>query len=101
MRDNALTALLTTAAQRTPGAIDARTLNGFASDGARQQAVMQVVNFLAYQDPAKARTVIDAYLTEPSQRAQAERMLEAARNGAARIGFEVNQGQVPILRGPR
>jgi hypothetical protein len=94
MRDNALTALLTTTAQRTPGTIDPRSLNGFSSEATRQRAVMQVVNTLAYQDPAKARTVIDGYLTDPALRAQAESVLDAARNNprSRSPGFAIELG---------
>jgi hypothetical protein len=100
VRDRALTALLTATA-RSPSGLDTRVLNGFASETAQQQAVMQVVQFLAYADPPRARAAVDAHLTDPALRVQAERVLEAARNNApprATIGFGFGQGPTPVLR---
>jgi hypothetical protein len=96
MRDRALTTLLTTSAMRAPTGLDARVLNAFASDGARQQAVVQVVQSLAYGDPARARSIADAHLTDAATRAQADRVIEAARN-SPRSGFGVSGGQAPII----
>jgi hypothetical protein len=84
MRDSALTTLLTASALRSPAGLDARVLNGFASETARQQAVMQVVQSLAYADAARARSIADANLTDAAMRAQVERVLEAARNNPQR-----------------
>ena len=84
MRDGALTTVLATTAMQRPGALDTALLNAFTSDAARQQAVLQVVQGLAYNDPPRARTIVDAYLTDPSLRAQAERMLDASRNDPRR-----------------
>ena len=78
-------------------------LNGFATEAAQQQAVMQVVQFLAYADPPRARAAVDAHLTDPALRAQAERMPEAARNNApprATVGFGVSEG-ITTIRQPR
>ena len=80
----ALTTLLTASAMRSPAGLDARVLNGFASETARQQAVMQVVQSLAYADAARARSIADANLTDAAMRAQVERVLEAARNNPQR-----------------
>ena len=97
MRDRALTTLLTSSALRAPTGLDARVLNAFASDSARQQAVMQAVQSLAYSDATRARSIADAHLTDAATRAQAERAIEAARNGPARIGFGVSGGQAPVI----
>ena len=96
MRDSALTTVLTNTAMQKAGALDTALLNAFTSDAARQQAVLQVVQGLAYNDPARARTVIDGYLTDPSLRAQAERVLDAARNDSRQrppvsIGFSTTR----------
>jgi hypothetical protein len=79
IRDGALTTVLVNAAMQKSGALDPGLLNAFTSDAARQQAVLQVVQGVAYNDPARARAVVDG-LTDPSLRAQGERMLDAARN---------------------
>ncbi|HET7608680.1 MAG TPA: hypothetical protein VFL84_08395, partial [Gammaproteobacteria bacterium] len=97
MRDGALTTLLTASTLRSPAGLDARVLNGFASEAARQQAVMQVVQNLAYADAARARSIADAHLTDAAMRAQVERVLEAARNNPerARLG---PAGPTQVLR---
>ena len=80
IRDGALTSILTTTVFRGNGGLDTGLLNAFSTDSARQQAVLQVVQAMAYRNPAEARTLIDAHLTDPALHAQAERTLEAARN---------------------
>ncbi|HEX7236234.1 MAG TPA: hypothetical protein VF405_04675 [Gammaproteobacteria bacterium] len=79
VRDGALTTVLVNSAMQSSGALDTGLLNAFASDAARQQAVVQVVSGLAYNDPARARAVVDG-LMDPALRAQADRALDAARN---------------------
>ena len=97
-RDRALTTLLTATA-RTQRALDARVLNGFASETAQQQAVLQVVQFLAYVDAPRARATVDAHLTDPALREQAERALEAARDAPhATIGFGFSQAPAQVVR---
>lgn len=102
-RDTALAGVLQATVSRGPSGLDTRVLNAFASEAARQQAVMQVVQGLAYADPARARSIADAHLTDAAIHAQAERVIEAARNDPQRglIGLGVSQGQAPVLRGPR
>jgi hypothetical protein len=80
-RDGALTTLLTATVHRASGGLDARVLSAFASETAKQQAVLQVVQGLAYADPARARTIADTHLTDAALRANAERVIEAAKNG--------------------
>jgi hypothetical protein len=80
LRDQSLTMLLATTASRTQSGLDASLLSGFTSDGARQRAVLQVLQGVAYGNPARAQAIADAYLTDPALRAQAERVLDAARN---------------------
>ncbi|HEY3517643.1 MAG TPA: hypothetical protein VGL98_11400 [Gammaproteobacteria bacterium] len=79
MRDGALTTVLVNSAMQRSGPLDTSLLNALSSDAARQQAVQHVVGGLAYNDPARARAVIDG-LTDPSLRAQGERALDAARD---------------------
>ena len=71
--------LLTTSAYNGNAALDPAILNGFASDSERNSAVMQVVQGLAYNDPARARRIVDLHVTDPNARAEAERVIEAAR----------------------
>jgi hypothetical protein len=101
VRDTALTALLTTSATQTSGNLDSVVLNAFASPQTQQVAVLQVVQQVAFRDPAKARAIADAHLA-PTFRSQAERMIEGARNmrpigGPANIITPV-QGVAPALR---
>jgi hypothetical protein len=96
-RDAALTSVLTTSVmQRGQDTVDAGLLNAFASPQSRQGAVMQIVQGLAYGDPAKARAIADAHL-DPAARAQAERMIEAARNQSGRA---VSFGGPPVMLPP-
>lgn len=100
LRDAALAPLLTATTTRGSDGPDASLLNAFSSDQARQRAVLQVVQGLAYSDTARARAVADAHLGDPNLRAQAERVIEAARNGPrGPIGFGVTQSVAPALRG--
>lgn len=95
MRDRALTTILATTANRTSSGLDSSVLNAFASEGTRQQAVLQVVQSLAYGNPARAQTIAETHLTDPGFRAQAERVLDAARNGGPQrppISLGANDG---------
>ena len=83
-RDGALTTMFQATVSRGNGSLDTGLLNAFSSDAARQQAVMQVVQGLAYSDPARARATVETYLTDPALRAQGERAIEAARNDPRR-----------------
>jgi hypothetical protein len=80
VRDTALTAVLTTSAMQTSGDLDSTVLSAFASPPTQQSAVLQVVQQMAYRDPAKARAITATHL-DANFRAQAETMIEAARNG--------------------
>jgi hypothetical protein len=99
LRDGALTAVLTATTMQRAGNVDAGLLNAFASPQAQQTALLQVVQSVAFTDPAKARTIADAHL-DPTFRAQAERMIDAARSqrGQQAINFGVTQGLSPALR---
>jgi hypothetical protein len=83
-RDGALTTMLQATVSRGSSGLDTGLLNAFTSDTARQQAVLQVVQGLAYNDPARARAAVEGYLTDPSLRAQGERVLDAARKDPRR-----------------
>jgi hypothetical protein len=97
LRDAALAPLLRATARQGSGGPDASLLNAFASDGRRQVAVLQVVQVLA-NDVTRARAIADAHLSDPNLRAQAERFIEAARNGPRRpIEFGVTQSGTPIV----
>lgn len=101
LRDGALAPVLTSTAHRSPSGLDTRVLSAFTSDAARQQAVLQVVQTLAYADAAKARAIADTHLSDAGLRSQAEQVLEAARTGGGRgMNFGINsQGiAVPALR---
>lgn len=79
-RDAALTTLLTQSLNGGPSGLDTSLLNAFASEATKQAAVMQVVQILAFYDPAQARSFVDAYVVDPRFREHAERMIETARN---------------------
>jgi len=96
VRDIALTAALTATAMQRPGNLDSSLLNGFASPQAQQQTVLQIVQQLAYADPTKARAVADAHL-DRTLRAQADGMIEAARNRPAPAVIN-SQAIMPIVR---
>jgi hypothetical protein len=99
-RDAALAAVLSAAVLQRGGNMDLSVLNAFASAQAQQMAVLQAVQVLAYNDPAKARSIADAHLDSAS-RTQAERMIDAARNqqGQPAINVGVMQGVMPAMRG--
>jgi hypothetical protein len=102
LRDSALAPLLRATTLQGYGGPDASLLNAFSSDQTRQRAVLQIVQGLAYDDAARARAIADTNLGDPGLRAQAERIIEAARNGPRRpIGINVQSTQSvgPILRG--
>jgi hypothetical protein len=79
-----------TTVPRGSGGLDTGLLNAFTSDVARQQTVLQLVQGMAYTDPARARSAVETYLTDPTLRAQAERTIEAARN-------DPNRGPPPFV----
>jgi hypothetical protein len=84
-RDGALTmVLLIAATARSSNTLDAALLNAFTSETARQQAVLQAVQSLAYGDPRKAQILADTYIRDPALHSQAESLLDAARSNAAR-----------------
>jgi hypothetical protein len=99
VRDTALTGVLMASTMQPGNSIDASLLNAFASPQAQQTAVLQIVQGFAYTDPAKARAVAETHL-DPTFRAQAERLIEAARNqqGQPAIEFGVTQGVAPAIR---
>jgi hypothetical protein len=98
-RDRALTSVLTVSAMQRESTLDAALLNAFTSSDARQTAVLQVVQGLAFADPMKARAIADAHL-DPPFREQVDRMIEAARNQPGRaVGLGVAQGAAPSMPG--
>ncbi|HJR71527.1 MAG TPA: hypothetical protein VKA43_15905, partial [Gammaproteobacteria bacterium] len=84
LRDTALAPVLRATTMQRAGSPDVGLLNAFSSDQTRQAAVLGIVQGLAYDDPARARTIADAHLNDPNVRAQAERIIDAGRNGPRR-----------------
>src|SRR5690606_11217710 len=74
-RDNVLSALIPSVAMSRP--LDAQLLAAFNDSQARQQAVVQAMWAVAQRDPAEARALLDAHVTDPQLRLQAEQMLES------------------------
>ena len=94
LRDGALTQVLTASTLRGRDSPDTNLLNAFASDRARQGAVLTIVQALASGptfDTARARAIADAHLSDPTFRAQAEQIIDAARNAPRGPTFIVTQ----------
>jgi hypothetical protein len=85
LRDAALAALVAAGAGFTANDLDLGLLSAFTSDTERQQAVLQLVQGLAYRDPGRALAIADANLTNPELREQAERVIEAARESSGSV----------------
>ncbi len=75
-RDSALQ-MLVAAASQTGDGLDPALLGAFSADLARQSAVIQAAVIRAAQDPAAARAMIDAHVTDPELRARAEAMMSS------------------------
>lgn len=75
-RDEGLTGLLQRGASR--GNVDARLLDQYSSPEAQGRGVLSTVSSLARSNPDLARQLIDRHITDPTQRTQAERVLETA-----------------------
>jgi len=73
---------------------DEGLLAAFSDEGARQSAVMGMVVATAQTDPDRARALLDAYVTDPRMRAQAEQIVA----GFARGGVPTPAG-LPMLGG--
>jgi len=73
-RDRILHSLIATTS-RTGTDVDPALLNAFSSDVARQHAVIQAAVLKASDDPAAARALVNAHVTDPRLRTQAEEML--------------------------
>jgi hypothetical protein len=86
LRNRALTRLLTMTASVSSTALDPTILNAFGSDSAREQAVLQTVQYVARMDAARARAIADQHLTDTALRAQADEALSSQRRGGA-VGF--------------
>ena len=57
-------------------------LGAFSDDRARQGALMDTILATAQTDPAAARRLLDAHITDPRMRAQAEQMIDGFASGA-------------------
>jgi hypothetical protein len=84
VRDSALAVLLTMAPAPATSSLDSGLLNAFSSETARQQAVLQTVQRIAYVDQQRARALADTHITDPELRAQAQRVIDAARDQSGR-----------------
>lgn len=73
---NEKTTVVTPAAQR--GALDNAVLEALSTDEMRQQAARRAVQALARQNPARARELLDRYVTDPAVRAEIEAQAELA-----------------------
>ncbi len=76
-RDRALTQLLGT----TTTTVDHALVDAFSNPEAQQRGVGDAVRMISVRDPAAARRVADAYLTDPGARQAAERFIEQGKNG--------------------
>ena len=90
------------AAMRSRGGAppDAALLGAFSDDRARQAALMNTILATAQTDPGAARRLLDAHITEPRMRAQAEQMIDGFASGAvprSTGGFGVPTG---VINGP-
>lgn len=76
-RDRALTQLLGT----TTSTVDHVLVDAFSNPEAQERGVGDAVRMISVRDPAAARRVADAYLTDPGARQAAERFIEQGKNG--------------------
>ena len=88
-----------TAAMRSRGGVppDAALLGAFSDDRARQGALMNTILATAQTDPAAARRLLDAHITDPRMRASAEQMIDGFASGAVPLptgGFGVPTGTI-------
>ena len=88
-----------TAAMRSRGGVppDAALLGAFSDERARQGALMNTILATAQTDPAAARRLLDAHISDPGRRAQAEQMIDGFASGAVPLptgGFGVPTGTI-------
>ncbi len=79
---------------------DPALLGAFSDDRARQAAMMNTILATAQTDPAAARRLLDAHITDPRMRASAEQMIDGFASGAVPLptgGFTVPSG---VINGP-
>ena len=78
-RDAALAAVMRS---RGDAPLDPALLGAFSDDRARQGALMNTLVVVAQTDPAAARRLLDAHITDPQMRARAEQMIDGFASGA-------------------
>ena len=93
-REAVATSLLLSAAQA--GRFNARLLEAFSSDRARQQAATAVAVNLVRTSPDEARRILDSHVTDPTLREQAEDSMN--RVVGVSIGVPVSDGNVIFTR---
>ena len=93
-RDAALAAAMRARGGAPP---DAALLGAFSDDRARQGALMNTLLAAAQTDPAAARRLLDAHITDPRMRASAEQMIDGFASGAVSLptgGFAFPAGTI-------
>ncbi|HLF10183.1 MAG TPA: hypothetical protein VJA26_03125 [Gammaproteobacteria bacterium] len=98
-RDTVLRGIVQVIAQNT-GMLDQTLLNAFSTERERQQGTMSAIPAIALSNPEEARRLIDDHITDPVQRMQAERMLEAMGRARSMSGFVPPPGFVAPAFGP-
>ena len=78
-KDAALAAVMRSRGNVPP---DPALLGAFSDDRARQAAIMNTLVVVAQTDPAAARRLLDAHITDPKMRNQAEQMIDGFASGA-------------------
>ena len=76
---------------------DPALLGSFSDDRARQAALMNTILATAQTDPGAARRLLDAHITDPRMRTQAEQMIDGFARGAVPLptgGFGVATGVI-------
>jgi hypothetical protein len=76
LRDDGLTGLLQQSASQ--GSVNNRLIDQYSSAEARTRGVASAVFALARTNPSQARELINQHITDPAQRAAAERALESS-----------------------
>jgi hypothetical protein len=84
-RDASLTGLLAVGART--GSIDARLVDAFSSDQARDQGLRNAIVQIALRDPAEGRRMLDAHVDDPRLRNEIETAIESTSSQIAVSGI--------------